>query len=57
MHTILNVVVSGLIVAVSNKELLPTAHRHDPKDSIVAFIFITGIATMGVSLIFFNLTG
>lgn len=57
VYAILDVLIAGLMVAISVKELLPTAHRYDPKDSVVTFSYIAGMMIMGLSLIFFNLTG
>ena len=56
VYAILDVLIAGLMVAISVKELLPTAHRYDPKDSVVTYSFIAGMMIMGLSLIFFNLT-
>ena len=56
VYAILDVLIAGLMVAISVKELLPTAHRYDPKDSVVTFSYIAGMMIMGLSLILFNLT-
>jgi zinc transporter, ZIP family len=45
--------VSGMMVIISVKELLPTAHRYDPEDSVVSYMFITGMAVMALSLALF----
>jgi len=56
VYAILDVLIAGLMVAISTKELLPTAHRYDPKDSVATYSYIAGMMVMGLSLIFFNLT-
>jgi ZIP family zinc transporter len=47
--------VGGMMVIVSAKELLPTAHRYDPDDTVVTFSFIGGMVVMAVSLVLFQL--
>jgi zinc transporter, ZIP family len=42
-----------MMVIISVKELLPTAHRYDPEDSVVSYMFITGMAVMALSLALF----
>ena len=42
-----------MMVIISFKELLPTAHRYDPDDSVVSNMFITGMAAMACSLVMF----
>ena len=36
--------VAGMMVIISTKELLPTAHRYDPDNTVVTFFFIMGCA-------------
>lgn len=43
-------IVSGMMVLISVRELLPTAHRYDPEDTVVTFAFTGGMAVMGLSL-------
>ena len=47
--------VAGMMVIISVRELLPTAHRYDPDDSVVTYSFVVGMAVMAVSLILFKL--
>lgn len=46
--------VSGMMVTISVKELLPTAHRFDPNNSVVTYSFIGGMLLMMLSLILFT---
>jgi hypothetical protein len=46
-------VVAGMMVIISVKELLPTAHRYDPEDSLVATCYIVGMGAMALSLVLF----
>jgi len=46
--------IAGMMVFITLKELLPTAHKYDTSDTIVTpFIFI-GMAVMGGSLLLFD---
>jgi zinc transporter ZupT len=47
--------VAGMMVIISARELLPTAHRYDPDDSVVTYSFIGGMAIMALSLMLFLL--
>jgi zinc transporter ZupT len=47
--------VAGMMVIISVRELLPTAHRYDPEDSVVTYSFISGMAVMAISLMLFLL--
>jgi zinc transporter ZupT len=47
--------VAGMMVTISFRELLPTAHRHDPHDKFVTLSFIVGMAVIGLSLVMFRL--
>lgn len=49
--------VSGMMVMISFKELLPTAHRYDPEDTVVTYSVVAGMAIMAVSLVLFNTLG
>jgi zinc transporter, ZIP family len=42
-----------MMVLISVRELLPTAHRYDPEDSVVSYMFLTGMGVMAVSLCLF----
>ena len=54
-YAILFGLVSGMMVIISARELLPTAHRYDPEDAVVTYSFMVGMAIMAVSLILFLL--
>jgi len=43
-------VVAGMMIMISVRELLPTAHRYDPQDSVVTYAFILGMIVMALSL-------
>jgi len=45
--------VAGMMVIISVRELLPTAHFYDPEDTVVTNSFIAGMALMAVSLVMF----
>jgi len=45
--------VSGMMVTISVKELIPTAHRYDPHDTVVTYSFIFGMAIISLSLVLF----
>ena len=47
--------VAGMMVTISIRELLPTAHRHDPHDKFVTASFIVGMVVIGFSLVLFRL--
>jgi zinc transporter ZupT len=46
--------VSGMMVIISMKELLPTAHRYDPEDTVVTYSLIGGMALIALSLVLFK---
>eukprot|EP00592_Proboscia_alata_P006354 CAMPEP_0194352520 /NCGR_PEP_ID=MMETSP0174-20130528/938_1 /TAXON_ID=216777 /ORGANISM="Proboscia alata, Strain PI-D3" /LENGTH=366 /DNA_ID=CAMNT_0039120629 /DNA_START=88 /DNA_END=1188 /DNA_ORIENTATION=+ len=46
-------VVAGMMVVISLKELIPTAHRYDPQDTVVTYSAIVGMAVMSLSLCMF----
>jgi ZIP family zinc transporter len=46
-------VVAGMMVIISVRELLPTAHRYDPEDSVVTNMFILGMSVMALSMVLF----
>eukprot|EP00397_Hematodinium_sp_SG-2012_P060473 GEMP01078796.1.p1 GENE.GEMP01078796.1~~GEMP01078796.1.p1 ORF type:complete len:236 (+),score=50.24 GEMP01078796.1:359-1066(+) len=48
-------IIAGMMVAIVVHELLPTAHRYDPKDQVVTNMFILGMAIMALSLVLFKL--
>lgn len=47
--------VAGMMVIISIRELLPTAHFYDPEDTVVTYSFITGMVVMALSLVLFIL--
>ncbi|CAB9514649.1 Zinc transporter ZupT [Seminavis robusta] len=55
LYGVLFGMVSGMMVIISAKELLPTAHRYDSDDSLVTNAFIIGMAIMALSLVLFLL--
>uniref|UniRef100_A0A7S3V073 Zinc transporter n=1 Tax=Aplanochytrium stocchinoi TaxID=215587 RepID=A0A7S3V073_9STRA len=46
-------IVAGMMVTIVLKELLPTAHKYDPKDKYVTNSIFTGAFVMAVSLVLF----
>jgi zinc transporter, ZIP family len=46
--------VAGMMVAICVYELLPTAHRYDPKDQLVSRFVVLGMAILAVSLVAFK---
>jgi zinc transporter ZupT len=52
-YAILFGIVAGMMVMISARELLPTAHRYDPDDRVVSYAFIIGMAVMALSLVLF----
>ena len=55
MYAVLFGIVAGMMVIISVRELLPTAHRYDPDDAVVTFCFIGGMGIMALSLVLFLL--
>ena len=47
--------VSGMMVIISMKELVPTAHRYDPEDTVVTYSLIGGMVIIALSLVLFKL--
>ncbi|GMH78484.1 hypothetical protein TrLO_g3753 [Triparma laevis f. longispina] len=45
--------VAGMMVRISVKELMPTAYRYDPADTVVTNSFIAGMGVMALSLVLF----
>ena len=45
--------VTGMMVIISVRELLPTAHIYDPQDTVVTYSYIGGMAVIAVSLVMF----
>jgi zinc transporter ZupT len=48
-------IIAGMMVMISTRELLPTAHRYDPTDRVVTYSFIFGMAVLALSLVLFVL--
>ena len=48
-------IVGGMMIYISLKELLPTAHKYDPHDQYVTDSLFAGMAVMALSLILFTL--
>mmetsp|Transcript_21520 Transcript_21520/g.27364 ORF Transcript_21520/g.27364 Transcript_21520/m.27364 type:complete len:383 (+) Transcript_21520:98-1246(+) len=55
LYAVLFGIVGGMMVIISCKELLPTAHRYDPEDTVVTYSFIGGMVIMALSLVLFQL--
>jgi zinc transporter ZupT len=55
MYAVLFGLVAGMMVIISVRELLPTAHRYDPDDCVVTYSFIAGMCIMALSLVLFAL--
>ena len=55
VYAVLFGMVSGMMIIISVRELLPTAHRYDPDDRVVTNAFIVGMAVMALSLVLFKL--
>jgi ZIP family zinc transporter len=45
--------VGGMMVAIVLLELLPTAHRYDPEDTVVNYSVFAGMVIMALSLVLF----
>jgi zinc transporter ZupT len=43
-------IVSGMMVLISVRELMPTAHKHDPDDKYVTISIVVGMMVMALSL-------
>lgn len=54
VYGILFGVVGGMMVYISFKELLPTAHRYDPDDQVTTIGAFSGMAVMAISLVLFQ---
>lgn len=55
VYAVLYGLVGGMMIMISMKELLPTAHRYDPEDSVVTYGAIVGMAVMALSLVLFKI--
>lgn len=54
VYAILFGLVSGMMVIISLKELIPTAHRYDPEDTVVTYSIIGGMFIIALSLVLFK---
>ena len=54
MFAIMFGVVSGMMIYISIKELLPTAHKYDEKDKVTSWSFIAGMFIMAMSIVLFE---
>mmetsp|Transcript_23611 Transcript_23611/g.36317 ORF Transcript_23611/g.36317 Transcript_23611/m.36317 type:complete len:347 (-) Transcript_23611:40-1080(-) len=55
LYAILFGLVAGMMVIIGTRDLLPTAHRYDPEDTVVTFSFIVGMVTIALSMVLFKL--
>jgi len=55
VYAVLFGLVSGMMVIISLKELIPTAHRYDPEDTVVTYSIIAGMVIIALSLVLFKL--
>mmetsp|Transcript_25347 Transcript_25347/g.45719 ORF Transcript_25347/g.45719 Transcript_25347/m.45719 type:complete len:383 (+) Transcript_25347:185-1333(+) len=55
VYAILFGLVSGMMVIISLKELIPTAHRYDPEDTVVTYSIIGGMFIIALSLVLFKI--
>ena len=53
-YAILFGLVAGMMIMISMKELLPTAHIYDKGDTVVTYSFIIGMIVMALSLCLFQ---
>ena len=49
-------IVTGMMVLIAARELLPTAHRYDQKDKVTTYCFCGGMVVMALSLVLFMLS-
>lgn len=47
-------VMSGLTLMIALKEMLPTAHKYDPEDSVVTYSLLVGLGILALTLVFFE---
>ena len=53
-YAILFGMVAGMMIIISLKELIPTAHRYDKEDTVVTHSLIVGMGIMAMSLVMFR---
>lgn len=54
VYAVLFGVVGGMMVYISFKELIPTAHRYDPDDQVTSIGIVAGMLVMAASLVLFQ---
>jgi len=54
VYAVLFGLVSGMMVIIAMKELIPTAHRYDPEDTVVTYSIIGGMVIIALSLVLFK---
>lgn len=54
-YAVLFGLVAGMMVIISIRELIPTAHFYDPEDTIVTYSFIGGMVVIALSLVLFQI--
>lgn len=54
VYGILFGIVGGMMVYISLKQLLPTAHKYDPEDKVTTMSLIAGMTIMSLSLVLFK---
>lgn len=54
IYAILFGTVAGMMVYISFKELIPTAHRYDPDDRVTSIGIVIGMIVMALSLVLFQ---
>lgn len=47
-------IVAGMLVYLTIKELIPTAHQYDPEDAMVTTSIIIGMGLMAIALVVFD---
>jgi ZIP family zinc transporter len=55
LYAVLFGLVAGMMVTISTRELLPTAHVYDPEDTVVTYSYIAGMTIIALSLVLFLL--
>lgn len=54
VYAILFGIVAGMMTYISFRELIPTAFRYDPNDTLVTYSVISGMLVMAISLVLFQ---
>lgn len=54
LYGVLFGIVGGMMVMISLRELLPTAFRYDPRDTVVTNSLVAGMFVMSLSLVLFR---